>query len=342
MRLYKGSVKTTGPYDIDAESENFLVPSLHYVSPKLGNARVGLSIVVPGGLTKRWEVQPAQTYAEEFSLQIVEINPSMAVAITDELSFAFGFRILHSEGVVKSNGTVAVGGPITSNISRDMTGSSVDYGYNFAFAYKPLKELEIGLTYRSNVDLSIEGDAKLASTPNMIMPSASYDGDASVMVPLPATWSVALAYTLPTKTTVEFVYERAMWSAYTNLDFSYDGTLTDPILVNAFDNAKPKNWEDTNAYRLGITQEMDTLTLMAGVVYGETPVPEETISFELPDSASLSVSLGARYALSDSLDVGLSALYSMPESRDVTNDDLDGEFSNSNVLLVSAGVGYKF
>jgi len=46
--------------------------------------------------------------------------------------------------------------------------------------------------------------------------------------------------------------------------------------------------------------------------------------------------------INEQIDVGLSALYSMRESRDVTNGLLNGEFSGGNVLLVSAGVGYKF
>ena len=317
-----------GSVDIESKSESFAIPSLFYVSKKLGDksARVGVSVVVPGGLTKRWSDSPAVDRAEEFSLQVVEVNPTAAFHVTDELAVAFGFRIVSSSGVVKS----------TSSASRELTGDSIDFGYNVAIAYRPTQDIEVGITYRSNVDLSVEGNAKLD-----IGNARIYDGGASVAVPLPATLSAAIAYTLPTKTTLEFVYERAYWSAYSSLDFNYVSPIP-TILQPSFDNPIAKDWEDVNAYRLGITQEMDALTLMAGAVYGETPVPENSVSFELPDSDSLSVSFGARYALSDSLDFGLSALYSMREDRDVTNDDIDGEFSNSNVLLVSAGVGYKF
>ncbi|WP_294961164.1 outer membrane protein transport protein [Sulfurimonas sp.] len=39
--------------DIESESETFIIPSIHYVSGKAGETRIGLSICVPGGLTKR-------------------------------------------------------------------------------------------------------------------------------------------------------------------------------------------------------------------------------------------------------------------------------------------------
>jgi len=81
---------------------------------------------------------------------------------------------------------------------------------------------------------------------------------------------------------------------------------------------------------------------MAGAVYDKSPTPDATLGFELPDSNSLSVSLGGRYQMSEAVDIGLSALYSMRESRTVSNTSISGEFTNSNVLIVSAGVGYKF
>jgi long-chain fatty acid transport protein len=318
--------KSTAGAEIDAKTESFYVPSIHYVSSKISMIRVGLSIVSPGGLTKRWSDSPAKDKAEEFALQVVETNPTIALELADNLSFGVGFRILHTSGVVKSSAV----------ISRDLKGESIDAGYNFALAYKPLKDLSLALTYRSNVDLSVEGNAKLALSGTKV-----YDGGASVSVPSPATWNVAAAYTLPSQTTVEFVYERVMWSAYKTLDFNYVSPIP-AALVPYFDNPIEKNWKDTNVYRLGLTQKLDALTLMAGAVYDETPVPDATLSFELPDSNSLALSLGGRYQIDSSFDVGLAALYSMKDSRSVTNADLSGEFSNSNILLVSAGVGYKF
>ncbi|MFK5937677.1 MAG: outer membrane protein transport protein, partial [Sulfurimonas sp.] len=317
---YKGSQtdkfgNTASGLDLKAKKENFVLPTIHYVSPKLGasNARVGLSIVSPAGLTKRWEEGPAKTSAEEFTLKTVEINPTAAFEINNKLAFAVGFRIVYSEGVVKSNGTIVANQApsVTSVISRDMTGNSIDFGYNLALAYSPTSDLELALTYRSKIDLTEEGDAKLSSTTSGIIPSATYSGVSSVAVPLPATFSAAIAYTLPSKTTLEMVYERTYWSAYKSLDFGYDGTITNPVLVAAFNTPIAKKWKDTNTYRFGVTQELDKLTLMAGLVIDETPVPDSSLSYELPDSDSVAVSLGARYKINDKIDIGLAGLYSM-------------------------------
>ena len=333
---YDGLVRGRGPYSLQSEKENFVIPSLHYVSPALGEsgARVGVSVVAPGGLSKRWKTEPAKTFAEEFTLEVVEINPTVAYKLSDNLGIAFGFRILRSSGVVKSDGTII---PPSITASRDMSGDSVDYGYNLALAYNPTNNLELGLTYRSKVNLNIEGDANLATNYTLIPPS-TYSGPSNVTIPMPAALSIAAAYTFETKTTVEFVFDRTFWSAYKTLDFNYDGT-EGIVLGTFFGLPIEKDWKDVNAYRVGITQELDALTLMAGYVYDNNPVPEKSLGFELPDTNSQAFSLGGRYIVNENIDVGLSALYSIHKNRNVGNI---GEFSDGNILIVSAGFGYKF
>ncbi len=320
---YKG---TTG--NESSESEDYIIPNLHYVSSALGDngARVGLSIVSPGGLSKRWKGTQGSKSAEEFTLKVLEINPSVAFKINDTLSFATGFRVLYSQGIAKAI-------PATGVVSQDMKGNSIDFGYNLALAYNPTKAIEMGITYRSKVDLNLEGDANLQ---HPLLTTGNYA--VNVSVPLPAALNVAVAYTLASKTTLELVYERTYWSSYKELDFNYQNATAEAI----FGLPRAKNWKDTNTYRIGLTQELQDLTLMAGYVYDNTPVPNGTLGFELPDTDSQAISFGGRYRVNESTDIGLSVLYSMHESRTVNNSSLTGEFSDGNVLGVSLGLGYKF
>ncbi len=328
---YKGTYKpTASTEDIDSEDENFLVPSLHYVSGDVSGARFGVSVVVPGGLSKRWENSVATGSAEEFTLETVEINPTIALPIGDKIGIAVGFRIIHSTGFVKAS--------VPGTFSQDMEADSIDFGYNLALAYKATSDLELGLTYRSQVDLTTDGDASLFYVDGAYGMNPEKTVGGSLTVPLPAALSIAVAYTLPTQTTIEFVYERNYWSAYEEINFNFN----DPYAEGVFGGAKPKNWKDTNAFRLGVTQELDKMTIMAGMVIDETPVPDSSIGFELPDSDSFSVSLGGRYQINEKMDVGLAALYSMRDDRTVDNAALDGEFSGGNILIISAGMGYKF
>ena len=329
---YEGTYKTASGNG-HSKKENFLIPTIHYVSAPVNGARYGLSIVTPVGLSKRWQYQPAEQAAEEFTLETVEINPSVALPIGDKVGIAIGVRALYSKGYVKANRPTV--------FSQDMEGDSIDFGYNLALSYKPTKELEFALTYRSKINMSVEGDADLFYDPDGPGPATallSGNYSATVSLPVPALFNAAIAYTFPTKTTIEFVYERNYWHSYSELDFNYDNATAEAV----FGSKKDKSWKDTNVYRLGVTQDLDKLTLMAGLVVDETPIPESTLGYELPDSDSVSVSFGGRYDVNDRLNIGLSALYSMRDDRVVHNDKYDGEFTDSTVLIVSAGIEYKF
>jgi len=323
---FKGSAYGRTDLDIESESELPLIPSLHITSSDYYNFRFGFSMVVPSGVTKRWQVSPAKDVAQKFTLEVLELNPSVAYKINDKLSIAGGLRVLHSCGIVKSSSTA----------SRDMEGESLDFGYNLALAYKPTTALEIGVTYRSKVDMNEDGNAKL-----YIGSAKVYDGGGSVEVPLPAQLNLAMAYSFESKTTVEVVYEKNFWSSYKTLDFNYDSTIP-AILQPSMDDPISKNWEDTTTIRIGITQELDELTLMAGFMIDETPIPDESLSFELPGTDSTAVSFGGKYQIDNQLSANFGLLCSMKDSRKVTNEHIQGEFDSSKTYIISTGIGYKF
>ncbi len=328
-----------------SKKENFILPTFFYVSPAVENFRFGLALISPVGLTKRWDEQPGKAAAEEFSLMTYEVNPTIAYKLNDKLAIGVGIRMIYSDGTAKSTA------PAPTDLKRDMSGDGLDFGYNIALTYKPLKELSLAATYRSNVDLELEGDAILSNSAIGAGPlgAGSYSGPVSVSLPAPATLNLAAAYTFNESTTVEFVYDRAYWSKYKTLDFEYQGDKSNmlALLTGAFDDPIAKNWTDTNSYRLGVTHKYNSQwTAMAGIVHFETPMPEQTLNFEHPDSKGMAYSVGTRYAMSETIEVGASFLYADRENRTVStppNDNgIDGTFSNSKVYFLSLGVEYKF
>jgi long-chain fatty acid transport protein len=320
----------------DSIAENTLIPSIFITSKPYfeGKVRYGFSITVPGGLTKRWDDAYQKTYAEKFSLKIIEFNPTVSYMVSPKLSLGLGLRTIYSEGVVQSDGTDDGKAAI-----RDMTGSTIEYGYNLALAYKPNNKSNISLTYRSNVDLNEEGNAKLYLSGNKV-----YDGGASVTVPLPAVLAIAYAYKINDKTTIELEFDRTYWSTYKNLDFDYKSEIPQ-ALKSAFDDPKARNWKDTNAFRIGLTHKYnDDLTFMVGYSDDGSPIPESSVSFESPDYNSNTYSLGLDYNINEKSSLGFGYLYSVKDNRKVTNtsDDLtylDGELSNMKAHLIS--VAYR-
>jgi len=321
------------PYSGESETEDILIPFFHYVAPAIGDFRWGVSMVAPGGLSKRWQSQPQKSFAEEFTLKIIELNPSMSYKISDDFSVGGGLRLIYSEGVVRSSGQV----------SRDMEGDTIEFGYNLAMTYKPTSDINLAATYRSNIDLKEEGSAKLYFEDALM-----YDGDASVEVPLPAALNLAISKTWNEQFTLEFNYERTFWSQYEALDFEYGGADLGP-LTPYFDTPQERNWKDTNTFRLGATIQMNKLTTMMGFAIDETPAPVETIGFELPDSDAKIFSMGFRYQQTDNLSWGAAFLYDSKDSITVpvgVNDNPvlanGGGFSEGGAFLTTIGVAYEY
>lgn len=324
----------TALYNGESEEENFLMPTVFAVSPDYNNWRVGFAVTAPAGLAKRWEDPFPKTFSEEFSLKVFDINPSLSYKFCDRFAIAAGARAVFAEGTVKSAGQVASG----VIASRDLEGDAWEAGYNLALTVRPLEKMNLSVTYRSKVDLGIEGDARLYTSAG----PSTYIGDSGVEIPLPAILAVAVSYTFFDRLTVELEYDRTYWSDYEYLDFTYPSALRNPVLAMAFDSPKDKHWQDSDAWRLSASYELNpNLTLMAGFAIDENPVPESTLGFELPDSDALLYSVGVKYKLNQDIELGAAYLYDDKESRDVNNGTISGRFDEASAHLFTVGVTYK-
>ena len=340
----------------ESEGEHFIIPNFYMVSPDYNNFRFGLAVVFPAGLAKRWEDPFPRTFAEKFSMTVAEANPTVSYKFCSKFSAAAGIRLLYSEATVQSQGAVtavpagALGGGMPpadeySYITRDLEGDTTEWGYNLAFAFKPVDNLNLAATYRSEVDLDMEGEGTLTASgsfPNSIIPGAIYQGSGSVSIPVPAILALAVSYTYE-KATVEFEYDRTFWSDYETIDFNYSSNLGHPVLAAAFDDPITKNWDDVDAFRLGLTYEWDqNLTLMVGGGIDGNPIPDESLSFDVPDSDAWFASLGFRYNYNEKWAFGAAYLYARKDNRSVANSTLNGEFSDISSHLLALSAAYSF
>ncbi len=318
-----------------SETEQFLLPTFFLVSPDMNNFRFGISATAPYGLAKRWEQPFPRSTAREYSLSMYELNPTASYQIGDMFSIAGGIRMIYASANV-SNFAVRPDGLM---VNRGMNGDTFEWGYNLAASVRPTADMNISVTYRSDVDLDLEGDVIMGTNyPGMY----SMATGGAVSVPAPGVFSVSLAYTFG-PATVDLTWDRTFWSEYETIAFNYDVPILHPVLNAAFTPAIPKNWDDSSAYRIGLDYVLNAdVTLMAGFAYDETPVPEDTLGFELPDSNAWLYSFGVRYSVSEQMDIGMGYLYDYKESRTVQNQSINGTFTDSAAHMLSFGLSYDF
>ncbi|MGB3221792.1 MAG: outer membrane protein transport protein, partial [Desulforhopalus sp.] len=115
------------------------------------------------------------------------------------------------------------------------------------------------------------------------------------------------------------------------------------------DRPLAKNWNDSDAIRLGATIALtEKLTTTLGFAYDQSPVPESTLGFELPDSDSFMYSGGIRYQQSPNLQIALSYMYQYTTSQTVINQSetgligVDGKFTDGGAHALTMGVIYNF
>lgn len=322
-------------YNGESETEHFILPTVFLVSPDMNNFRFGFSVTAPDGLAKRWTQPFPRSYAQEYSLKVFDINPTVSYQMGEMFSVAGGVRMLYSSAKLSN---YAVRSDTGIAVNRAMDGDTVEWGWNLAASLRPMDNMNLSVTYRSNVDLDLDGDVNMGT--NYPQPYAMNTGG-SVSVPAPAVLSISMAYTID-KATVDLTWDRTFWSEYESINFQYDTPVTHPVLA-LYNQPIPKNWEDSDSYRIGLSYELNpTWTLMAGFAYDETAIPDATLGFELPDSDSFLYSLGARYRVSEQMEVGVAYLYDYKTSRSVSNDTINGTFTDASAHLLTVGLSYDF
>ncbi|MGP1450268.1 MAG: OmpP1/FadL family transporter [Wolinella sp.] len=315
-----------GGYSENSKRENFLAPRFLYRGESKGDWRFGFAFVTPAGLSKRWEDGTiGKMRSNEFTLEVFELNPSVAYRVSDSLAIGAGVRGIYTKGLVKND-------LVAQRSFQELKGDTIDSGYNLALSYKPNENSTLALTYRSKVNLTVSGDAGIRT------PYGNIESKVAVKVPLPATLAVAFAQKWE-DFLFEATWDKTYWSAYKSLDFKYENSMTSNPILRALDAPKIKDWKDTDAFRFGISYFPNrTWKFMAGFAIDENPIPDKSVDLELPDSYAKIYSFGARYRISQESELGMAFLLSDKNNRNASI----GSFSNTQAHLVTLGYTYRY
>jgi long-chain fatty acid transport protein len=335
-------------FDGSSDLEIFFMPQVHLVSKNYNDFRFGFSLTYPYGLAKSWDqAYPAAT-AHKFSLFVAEANPTLSYAVTEKLSVAAGVRVIYSKGEVENgvtNPPFNVIAPLTT-VKRDMDSDDVALGYNLAATFRPTRQWRLAATYRSEVDLELEGDASLIALAGQV-PIAGYVGSGELPLTLPPVLSLATSYSFK-DLTLEVAWSRTFWSDIQELDFAYNQSYLGTIF-DGFDRPLIKNWDDSDALRFGITYQLtERLTTTLGFAIDNTPIPDETVGFELPDSDAYMYGLGFQFKKCDRLSMGISYMYYHTTSRAVSSQSvagvpgIEGNFTDGGAHAVTVGIITSF
>lgn len=340
-----------------------LVPNAYFswqMSPQLF---VGLGLFAPFGLKTEYDAGwVGRFHALESELKTVNVNPSIAYKISDQLSIGAGINYQRADATLSNAvnysaaafgaggaaALAAVGGPGVEGVGT-VEGHDDAWGYNIGIMFDVNPNTRIGASYRSSMSYTIEGDARFTNRPALLAGGIP-DGRVTADVKLPATASIALFHRLNPK-----------WDLLADLSWTgWDSLQTLNIVRSsgALLSTTPLNWSDTWRAGVGANYHYDGMwTFRFGLAYDESPVPDADRTPRIPDADRTWLTAGVQYRVSKQLaiDVGYARIFVKDAGVNLCNaaqaasnpaacagkNNLVGDYDNK-VDIISAQMRYAF
>ncbi len=363
----KFTYRPTGA-ETKASSLVFFPPNLYGTYAVDDQMVLGLGVFTPYGLGTEWPNDnswPGRYLAVKTDLQTFYVNPSIGYKISDDLSVGFGLSYVYGSvtmsrkvgPIYRTLVTVAPGvyAPVPSSaadgsVKLDATASG--FGFNFGVIYKPMPELSLGASFRSETKLDFSGTATFSDMGDMGQFTPGGDGKATL--PMPMNIYVGAAYQVMPELTVEADFQYVGWSAYDKLTLDLPVGPTANLVVSAGPppvivqkvlqgpSTDYKNWDDGYLGRVGAEYKYDDqLTLRAGLIMDISPQPPVKTEPMLPDGDRTDLSVGGSYKIDQNLHVDLAYMIVLFAERATNNPSLPGTY-NSIANLISVDIGYSF
>jgi long-chain fatty acid transport protein len=323
----------------------------------------GLGVNAPFGLKTDYDSKWVGRYqAIKSELLTININPSIAFRFNDNVSLGFGLSALYADGELTNKadgglGLAAVppelGGPLGAPGSDDgrvkLTGDDWGYGFNAGILLEPTQNTRIGLHYRSEVDLTLDGHVKVSGFSHPVLASNNGRQSAKMDITLPDNVSLSGTYKLNTRWA--FMGD-VTWTNWSDID---------KLVTKLNDGSRSVAvWDYDDSWRYSIGTEFSpsrTWTFRTGVAYDETPVPRDSLrSPRVPDNDRTWLTLGLtyRYTPNLSFDFGYAHIFvddpklkNVSDNHDPTEGQTTGVHSlsgkyDASVDILSAQVNWRF
>lgn len=295
-----------GGAEVRVEERQFVLPQL-YASAKMGSwFALGLGLYAPYGLALRWpQNSPGRTVVSEADLQAPFITPAVAFDLSawvPGLAWGGGLDLVPASVVLKRD--VAFG---TDFGSVALGGNAFGLGARAGLLYRsPSWPLSFGVTWRSPVTLDFTGNADFDAPANY-RAALPPDGDVSTQLVLPASVGIGIGVRPLASWELEVDVNWRGWSSYDELDIRLPGGER---------SLSRRDWEDSLTIRVGTEFSFAPgWAARLGLAWDETPIPADTLDFQLPDASRFDVAAGLGGEVFSGLRVDLGGLYVLPTRR---------------------------
>ena len=342
--------------DIDA------APEAAFAYP-IGKLCLGASVAPMAALDANWTYTDPPGGANgktSYGLQtdhseiyVLRSAAGLGYAFTPHFSFGASFGVDYNRNELQTpyifqSQPVVKGAKTLLHLKTDGFGFDGQAG----FLFKPLPQLQLGLTYQSPFQVKTHGSASGNVGPQFGVANIPFSYDAQVRNKFPQQITGGVSWKFHPQWRAAAQVEWVDWAdAFTTLPVRLSSgsssTVNGVVGSSSLADNIPLNWRSEFVYRVGLEYEViPSLFLRAGYCYGSDPVPGSTLT---PLTAAImenTFTFGVGYQWKK-LNADLAYQYDIPVTRGVgTSGLLSGEYSNSSVDVsvhwVGLTIGYTF
>jgi long-chain fatty acid transport protein len=281
-----------------------LIPNFYYKRDISDTVKFGLGIGAPFGQNTEYDDNWVGRFqGTESEIKTININPSVAFKVSDQLSLGFGINAMWIQAELNSAVNL-----VASERTSKVKGDDWGFGYNLGAIYQITPDTRLGLAYRSKVDQNLKGDVKFS-----ISGGPTPNGDVTAETSLPETLSFSTFTHLNDRWDLLADVTWTRWSRFRELRVLRDNGSTL--------SATAQNWDNTMRYSIGLNYKYsDTLKLRAGIAYDEEAMSDEFRTVRIPGNDRKWLAFGAGWQATPStkLDIGYAHLF-------VSNPDIDDD-----------------
>lgn len=295
---------------VASSSRETVIPPHLYVSYQWKDAPwgVGIAVNAPFGLKTNWPTNTAFASKNTFSkLEMLNVNPFIVWRVNERLAVAGGFAYYNVRKIR------------LDNTIQTLSANGRGYGGNAAIFYRG-EVFRLGVSYRSRVDVNVDGTAFLVP---LGLESAAFSS-----VTFPDMVNVGIAFKPRENIIVALEGDWVNWKSFRDIEISYASAayLAGLNAIRARVGGAPvsmtvikENWRAVFALRAGLEwRYRPNMRMRIGYSFDPTPVDDVYFTPAIPDNDRHLFSAGWGYDLTDSTTLDLAYMFVYFNERNQT------------------------
>lgn len=314
------------------------------VSIPLGDrVAIGVAVTSPYSFTTDYpETSWARYSALKTRLRTIDIQPSVAVAVTDWLRVGAGLNVEYTDASLAN--ALPNLSPALADGRQELKGDGWDFGWTAGFQMHS-DDVTVGVSYKSAIEHTLTGDLEISGLAGPLAAQNASISGVEARFYTPAQVIVGARFRLSDRFTLNGQGVHYGWRKF------------DAIRLGAPINAAiPENYRDSWSIAGGFDYAASSkLVVRAGVQRTQTPTRDTERDARVPDSDRWNYGVGASYALTSGFTLDAGANYvtfsdapidrvtaAYPGTAAQTPILTSGELRDASALVFSLGGRLRF